>query len=191
MTASAALGHRIAVVGCPGAGKTTLARTLAERFRLTHVELDSLFHGPDWTPSPPDDFRLAIETALDDAESTGGWVVCGNYGESSGGLHFDRADTIVWLDLSRFLVLRRVIDRTVRRAVHREELWNGNREPMTNFTSWDPEKNVIRWAWVKHPVYRSRYSHATTKEWQHLAVHHLRTPDEVQRWLDAVDQKPT
>ncbi|MBT8194426.1 MAG: AAA family ATPase [Acidimicrobiia bacterium] len=36
--------ERIAVVGPPGSGKTTVARELADRLHLPHIELDSIFH---------------------------------------------------------------------------------------------------------------------------------------------------
>jgi hypothetical protein len=76
------------------------------------------------------------------------WVVDGNYSVVRD-LVWDRADAVVWLDLPRRLVMRRVILRTLRRAVTREALWNGNREPMTNFSRLDPKVDIIRWTWVR------------------------------------------
>ncbi|HEY9878873.1 MAG TPA: AAA family ATPase, partial [Leptolyngbyaceae cyanobacterium] len=34
---------RVAVVGAPGSGKTTLARQIAQKLQIPHVELDALF----------------------------------------------------------------------------------------------------------------------------------------------------
>lgn len=66
---------RIAIVGSPGSGKTTLARALADRLDLSHVELDALFHQPGWEPLPDADFIAAVESAT----AAERWVTCGNY----------------------------------------------------------------------------------------------------------------
>jgi adenylate kinase family enzyme len=160
--------RRIVIVGCTGSGKTTLARRLSTRLGLPHVELDSIYHQPGWAPLPADEFRQRVDARLDDAI---GWIVDGNYNDAVGERLQRRADTIVWLDLPRFLVLQRVASRTVRRYVTREELWNGNREPLSNFYRWDPERNIIRWAWVEYPRYRKRYE-ARSKDgsWAHARV---------------------
>jgi adenylate kinase family enzyme len=176
--------RRIAIVGNCGSGKTTLARELATTLDLTHIELDGLFHQPDWTPTPPLEFQAKLRAAMADADATtDGWTTCGNYRET-GLLNQNAADTIVWLDMPRSLIMRRVIGRTVRRAITREVLWNGNREPMTNFYKWDPQENVIRWAWVKFESYRQQgHAAMTDGTWAHATVHHLRSPAEVAAFL--------
>lgn len=81
---------------------------------------------------------------------------------------------VVWLDLSRPLVTARVARRTVSRAWSGQELWNGNREPLSNFWAWSPERNIIRWAWVHHPRYRSEFAASMTDgTWGHTVVHRL------------------
>jgi adenylate kinase family enzyme len=57
-------GERIHVVGSSGAGKTTLARELASRRGLTHVELDAIHWQPNWTSRPTDELRIAVAAAL-------------------------------------------------------------------------------------------------------------------------------
>jgi adenylate kinase family enzyme len=87
------------------------------------VELDALFWGAAWTPAEPAVFRARVEAAI----AGPAWVVAGNYGAVRD-LLWARADTIVWLDYSLPLVLGRLTARTLRRAITREMLWNGNRE---------------------------------------------------------------
>jgi adenylate kinase family enzyme len=147
--------RRISVVGNSGSGKSTLARELAASLGVPHLELDSVYHQPGWEPLPEDEFRrLVTAKTKEDA-----WVIDGNY-SAVRQIVWARADTVVWLDLPRWTVMRQVTWRTVRRAVIQQELWNGNREPLSNFLTWEPEKSVISWAWHSHAKYRSRYSAA-------------------------------
>ncbi len=173
--------RRIVVVGCPGSGKSTMARELATELGLTHIELDALFHQPDWTPASNEQFQASLRAALDEAdEVSDGWVTCGNYNRQSCGIHHERADTIVWLDLPKSVIMRRVIWRTLRRGLTREELWNGNREPLTNFYRWDPKKNITRWAWVNFDKYQTQYAAKLVGEdWAHASAHRLRSKSEV------------
>jgi adenylate kinase family enzyme len=147
--------RRVSVVGNSGSGKSTLARELAASLGVPHVELDSVFHQPGWEPLPEDEFqRLVTARAGED-----GWVIDGNYSVVRP-IVWARADTVVWLDLPKRTVMRQVAWRTLRRAVTQQELWNGNREPLTNFLTWVPEKSIISWAWHNHAKYRTRYGTA-------------------------------
>jgi adenylate kinase family enzyme len=147
--------RRISVVGSPGSGKTTLGRELAASLAVPFIELDAIVHQPNWKDLTPDEFRARV------TEATAGdaWVVDGNYGAVRD-VVWARADAVIWLDLPRRVVMYRVVLRTIRRALTREQLWNGNREALDNFYRWDPERNIIRWTWVKHPDYVKRYSQA-------------------------------
>lgn len=171
--------QRVTIVGGSGSGKSTLASKLAAQLAANVIELDAIFHKPDWTPTPTPQFRSEVAAALD----TPSWVVAGNYSVVMD-LTQGAADTIVWLDLPRWLVTWRVVKRSVRRAAMREELWNGNRERWRNLVKRSPEDNIIVWAWTYHDVHRQRYeSFAAGKMWAHADVHRLRSPREVRRFL--------
>jgi len=176
--------RRISVVGSSGAGKSTLARALAQRLAVPFVELDSFMHQPGWVQRPDDEFLEEV----DKATSQPGWVVDGNYKRFViDGPVWQRADTVVWLDLPRRTVMRQVIARTVRRAVTREVLWNGNREPLTNFVSLDPDDNIILWTWVKHHEFVQRYLDAMAdRRWSELSFVRLRSHVEARLWLESV-----
>jgi adenylate kinase family enzyme len=119
--------QRIAVVStASGCGKTTLGRALAEKLDAPFVELDAFVHGPGWVETPDDALRAKVAPLLE-AER---WVVDGNYRQKLGDLVLRRADLVVWLDLPARLWLPRLAWRTLRRAVTREVLWNGNRESL-------------------------------------------------------------
>ena len=96
-----------------------------------------------------------------------------------------RADTVVWIDLPRPLVMRRIVGRTLRRAAFRQELWNGNREPCSNWLTLDPERSIIMWSWTQHAKYRARYAEAMIDPvWAHLRFVRLRSPAQVRAFLD-------
>jgi adenylate kinase family enzyme len=180
--------RRVVIVGNSGSGKTTLADALAARLGAPHVELDSLYHQADWTPTPVPEFRAAVRAALDEADAAaGGWVVCGNYRPVRPSI-WALADTIVWLDLPRWVVMGRVLRRTFGRAARREELWNGNREVLSNVLALhEPERSIIRWAWDGVERYREMYVPLmASTTWADLRWHHLRSPAEVTRWLAEV-----
>ncbi len=149
---------RISVVGNSGSGKSTFAKNLARTLRCTHIELDSIFHQPNWSELPADEFRRIVE----ERTSNENWVACGNYRQVID-IVWKRADTIIVFDLPRRVVMWRVVKRTVRRWLTREELWNGNHEPFRNFISLhNPEKSIISWAWTKHSHYH-RLFHAAAE----------------------------
>lgn len=147
--------RRVSVVGNSGSGKSTLARELAASLGVPHLELDSVFHQPGWKALPEEEFQRLVTART----SQDGWVIDGNYSVVQT-IVWANADTVVWLDLAKRVVMRQVVWRTVCRAVTRRELWNGNREPLINFLSWAPEKSIVSWAWHNHAKYRARYGAA-------------------------------
>ncbi|GAA4950046.1 hypothetical protein GCM10023334_064110 [Nonomuraea thailandensis] len=141
------------MVGNTGSGKSTLAAGLAARLGVPWLELDSIFHMPGWTPRPEPEFLAEVDrfTAAD------GWVVDGNY-SAVRDLVWQRADTVVWFDLPRRTVMRRLLPRTLRRMATGAELWNGNRESFRFLFTKD--ESIVRWAWTRHDHYRERYRQA-------------------------------
>jgi adenylate kinase family enzyme len=165
---------RVLVAGTSGAGKTTLARTVAAMLGCPHVELDALHHGPDWTPRP--------EFAADVDRFTAGpaWATEYQY-PAVRELLLDRADLLVWLDLPRGLIMRRVIRRTLARRLRREVLWNGNQEPPFRTFLTDPD-HIVRWAWRQYGPDRRRFA-AIAGARPQLPVVRLTGPAEVAGWL--------
>ncbi len=174
--------ERVAIVGSPGSGKTTLGRALADRLGARFVELDGLHHRPNWEEAPTAEMRAAVAEALD----TDRWVVDGNY-RTTADLTQMQADTIVWLDLPRATVTWRVTWRSVRRVATREQLWSGNRESLRRLVSRDPETSIAVWTWTQWPKYQERYTaQLDEKIWAHADVYRLRSQREIDAWLAAV-----
>ena len=179
--------RRISVVGNSGSGKTTLAQRIAHQLDIPHLELDSIFHLPGWRELPTAEFRHRVAEY-----STGeAWVIDGNYSAVQD-LVWRRADTIVWLDLPRHLVMRQLVPRTLRRLVRRTELWNGNREPWTNAWSVDPQRSIVAWAWTQHRAYRRRYGDAMTDPARASTTFVvLRSRREIETFVAALDRQST
>ena len=148
--------QRISIVGPCGSGKTTLSKQLAEALHLERLELDSLQHQPNWVELEPALFRRRVADFVQKPR----WVIDGNY-TSIGALDliWERADRVVWLDLPQQITLRRLLWRSVRRAITREPLWNGNREPFCPLFSPNPDKNFVLWAWRHRAGHPRRARH--------------------------------
>src|SRR5450755_5031891 len=97
-----------------------MARELARILGLPHTELDSIIHQAGWTSLPEEEFRRQVSVLA--AEQR--WVLDGNYPDQVQPIIWARADTVVWLDMPRRVVMRRVITRTLHRVLGRVELWN-------------------------------------------------------------------
>ena len=176
--------RRVSVVGTSGAGKSTLSRALAAELGAECLELDSVFHQPGWVPLPREEFRERVAAAVAGER----WVIDGNYTSQVKDLVWARADTVVWLDLQRRTVMRRIIWRSFRRAAARTELWNGNRERWRNFFSLDKEESVIAWAWQTHAATRAKLAAAMADPANsRLKFVRLTSPGAVRRFLSGVD----
>lgn len=167
--------RRVLIAGVSGSGKTTLAGRLAEVTGIPHTEIDSLFHGPDWTPRP--EFMADVRALALLPQ----WVTEWQY-DGARPLLAERADLLVWLDLPFATVtLPRVVRRTVRRSRRREELWNGNVEPPLRTILRDRD-HIIRWAVKTRGVHHTRVPDLE-KARPDLAIVRLRTTAQVERWL--------
>ena len=166
------LPARIIVSGTTGSGKSTLAGELASIIRAPHIELDALHWEPNWTEAPDDIFRQRVRSA-----TTGDrWVVDGNYSKARD-LLWPRTELLVWLDYSIARIYARLLRRTTRRIITREELWSGNRERFrTGFMSRD---SLFVWALQTHWKRRRTFPDALARpEAAHLHVFRARTPGE-------------
>ncbi|PSB09348.1 adenylate kinase [filamentous cyanobacterium CCP1] len=170
-------GQRISIVGTTGSGKTTLARQVAQRLQIRHVELDALHWEPNWTAVSDEVFQARVMDAL----KGDCWVVDGNYSEVRD-LIWRQADTVVFLDYSFWLVLGRLLRRTWRRSLQQEELWNGNRETFRK--SFFSQESILLWMLQTYPQRRKKYPALLQRsEYAHLSVIHLRSPKMAGEWL--------
>ncbi len=167
---------RIVVVGTSGSGKTTFSRRIAAALNLPRVEIDALNWLPGWVALNATD-PVELQRRVDAATAGEAWVSDGNY-SSVRDLLWSRSTHLVWLDYPRHVVMRRVILRSVRRAIDRRELWpgTGNRE---NWRKWFRASHPIRWAWDTWERRRRQTAERLTlPQNAHLTVLHLTQPRE-------------
>jgi adenylate kinase family enzyme len=168
---------RVVVVGTSGAGKTTMAKSIASALDLPCIELDSLNWAPSWqdlSKTNPDEFTQKVRDAI----SAAAWVSDGNYAVVRD-MVWRRATHLVWLDYSRGVVMYRVIKRSIARALDQKELWAGNKE---DWRRWLRPSHPIRWAWSTWKGRRSRFEGLLNDaRYGHLVVLRLRTPHDVAR----------
>lgn len=138
---------RVLVVGITGAGKSTMARALSARLGLPFHEMDALHYvGPDWAADP------ALRQKVSKIASTPGWIFDSFGHPDVRDLLWTRADTVVWLDYSRAVVMPRVLRRSLRRTLSRERIFGGNVETMSG---WFRADHPVWWAWSQHAARRS------------------------------------
>jgi adenylate kinase family enzyme len=142
---------RYLVVGTSGAGKSTFAQELAAATRCPHIELDSLYWGPDWQAVSPEQFRRSVTEATQRAC----WVADGNYSAVRDVL-WSRATHVVWLNYGRFTVFSRLLRRTIGRGITRTRLSHGNRESLRMaFLSRD---SILLWSLSTYAKNRTRFA---------------------------------
>ncbi|BDM81230.1 P-loop NTPase family protein [Acaryochloris marina] len=97
---------KVAIIGSSGAGKSTLARQLGHAFGLKVIHLDQVYWQPGWLDPDPQTWRQQINALV--AEPN--WIMDGNY-SGTFDLILPPADTIIFLDFSRWRCLGRVLKR--------------------------------------------------------------------------------
>ncbi|HKP19072.1 MAG TPA: isopentenyl transferase family protein [Gaiellaceae bacterium] len=166
--------RRVVVLGPGGAGKSDFSRALARRTGLPVVHLDRLFWRPGWKPAPRDEAVGDLAAAI----RADRWILDGNFLDA-GDARFERADTVVFLDLPRATCLWRVLRRLVRdRRRDRVDLPDGCRE------GFDPA--LLRWIWRYPREDRPRVLGVLGELDGRVAVHRLCSSAEVRRYLESV-----
>ena len=91
---------RVLIIGCPGSGKSRLARILGQRFALPVIHLDQLWWQENWQNVTREEFdsRLAMALNMDR------WIIDGNYSRTMEE-RLSKCDTVIYLDFGRWACL--------------------------------------------------------------------------------------
>lgn len=138
--------ERVMIIGCGGAGKSTLARALGEKTGLPVVHLDQIWWEPGyWQHLDREEFdeRLAAELRKPR------WILDGNFNRTIEA-RLEACDTVIYLDLPRLVCIKNWLGRVIQnRGRHRPDMTEGCNEWI------DPD--FIKWVWNFNKKNRARY----------------------------------
>ena len=98
--------RKIIVIGCPGSGKTTFARKLRDKTGLPLYYLDAIWHKPDKTHIPREEFDARMAEIL----PTDRWIIDGNYSRTLE-IRMRACDTVFFFDLPTQVCLEGAVAR--------------------------------------------------------------------------------
>ena len=128
--------RKVCIIGCGGAGKSTLAVKLGPLLDLPVIHLDAAHWKPNWEKPSSEEWRRRHAELL----SRDAWILDGNYGGTMGE-RIAASDTVILLAPSRFTCLFQVFKRAIRHLGRsRADLNPGCREQL-------PDREFLEWIW--------------------------------------------
>lgn len=97
---------KVIIIGCPGSGKTTFAKSLNKITELPLYHLDAIWHKPDKTHISRTDFDKAISEIFNTSE----WIIDGNYNRTIE-IRLQQCDTVFLFDLPTDVCIHGATDR--------------------------------------------------------------------------------
>jgi adenylate kinase family enzyme len=163
---------KIAVIGHPGAGKSTLSVKMSELLRLPLIHLDKEFWKPGWQQPPRDEWREHVwEMAAGER-----WIMDGTY-DNSLDIRLPQADTVVFLDFPMGLCMWRILKRMLGGYGRvRPDMGDGCRERI--------DLPFIKFVWEYRKVRRPRILAALEKYTPAENVINLDSPRAVNTFID-------
>ena len=137
--------ERIILIGCGGAGKSTLARQLGDKLNIPVVHLDKLFWKPGWVESSKEEIDAKILEEIQKPQ----WIMDGNFNRTMP-QRIKCCDTVIYLDFSRFACLMGVLKRIITTyGTVRPDMGEGCPERI--------DLDFLKWVWNFNKKHRQRY----------------------------------
>ena len=138
--------EKVMIIGCGGAGKSTLARALGEKTGLPVVHLDQIWWAPgNWQHLEKEEFDALLLEELKKPR----WILDGNFNRTIE-MRLKECDTVIYLDFSRMACLFSWLKRVITN-------WGQARPDMApGCAEWfDPE--MAAWIWNFNKKNRENY----------------------------------
>ena len=165
--------ERILIIGCGGAGKSTLAQQLGEKTGLPVVHLDKLFWHPGWVESAKDEIDAKIRAKMAKPQ----WIMDGNYNRTLPE-RVKHCDTIIYLDFSRIACLMGVMKRVITTyGTVRPDMGEGCPERF--------DLDFLKWVWNYNRDKRER-NYKLLNEANHAQTIVLKNRRMVKRFLKSI-----
>ncbi len=159
---------RILIIGCCGAGKTTLALELGDILNLPVHHLDRLWWRSGWTEESTESFDAKLAEILVSER----WIIDGNYKRTLQE-RLKYADTVIFLNYSRWLCLWRVLTRIIR-------LYGQSRPDVGGNCPERFDWKFIRYVWNFNREMRPRVESAMQDFKGEIVV--MNTPKKLKQW---------
>ncbi len=167
--------NRILIIGCGGAGKSTLARQLGDQLNLPVVHLDKLFWKPGWVESSKEEIDEKIRLEMEKPQ----WIMDGNYNRTLP-QRVKYCDTIIYLDFSRVACLVGVLKRIITTyGTVRPDMGEGCPERF--------DLEFLRWVWNYNKDKRER-NYQLLNEAEGVETIVLKNRRMVRRFLKSVEK---
>ena len=166
--------ERVIIIGCGGAGKSTLARKLGEKTGLPVVHLDQIWWEPgNWQHLEREEFDVRLLAELEKPR----WILDGNFNRTLE-TRLKKCDTVIYLDYPRVVCLKNWIGRVIQNRGHaRPDMAEGCKEWL------DPEFAV--WIWNFNKNNRARY-YSLLNDLQGKQVYILKSRREADAFLTSI-----
>jgi energy-coupling factor transporter ATP-binding protein EcfA2 len=174
--------QRINVVGTSSSGKSTLSTKLADLLGVPYIEMDLLYHEPNWTEPTPEVFRTRLEKAIAKPR----WVLDGNYHSKTFDIKWARSSMIVWLDVPFGKNMYRAFRRAIQRSWTKQELWPGTGNCETFGRTFFSKESMILWTAKSFARLKRRYAAIELSPPEGVKFVRLSTSDDIEEFYEAV-----
>lgn len=175
MEENKSIANRIMVIGCPGAGKSTLSAQIAQIRNIPLVHLDSIQWIDDNTTAPQATFDAKLKEEIQKKE----WIMDGNYARTLA-LRMECADMVIWLDFPRSICCYRILKRYVKNK--RKKNPHGNPDRL--------DFSFLRFVWNYKKENDSQIKSLKIKYQEQLHFIHIHSGQELKEFMKKIKNLP-